>query len=147
MASPAQIAANRRNALLSTGPRTAAGKARSGANALKHGLRSSLERNASMVEEIEALTIEIARLAKKPREAARSIAEHQLMIERIQQTRTNVINHYIERLSRDDPDVVSPQARMAMATAMAIPEIAPLDDYERRALSRLRRASGNFKES
>ena len=38
MATPAQIAANRRNALKSTGPRTAAGKAASGRNALTHGL-------------------------------------------------------------------------------------------------------------
>ena len=37
-ASPAQIAANRANALLSTGPRTAEGQARSSANALKTGL-------------------------------------------------------------------------------------------------------------
>jgi len=36
--SPARLAANRRNALKSTGPRTAAGKERSRANAVKHGL-------------------------------------------------------------------------------------------------------------
>jgi len=36
--SPARIAANRANALASTGPRTAEGKERSRANALKHGL-------------------------------------------------------------------------------------------------------------
>ena len=35
---PARVAANRRNAARSTGPRTAAGKARSRANAIKHGL-------------------------------------------------------------------------------------------------------------
>jgi len=38
MATAAQIAANRRNALRSTGPRTAAGKAVSCRNALRHGL-------------------------------------------------------------------------------------------------------------
>jgi len=36
--SPARLAANRANALKSTGPRTAAGKERSRANAVKHGL-------------------------------------------------------------------------------------------------------------
>jgi hypothetical protein len=38
MASERQIRANRRNALKSTGPRTAAGKAASARNALRHGL-------------------------------------------------------------------------------------------------------------
>ena len=38
MATPAQIAANRANALKSTGPRTAEGKQRSSLSALKHGL-------------------------------------------------------------------------------------------------------------
>lgn len=38
MATPAQIAANRANAALSTGPRTEAGKARSRYNGLRHGL-------------------------------------------------------------------------------------------------------------
>ena len=38
MATPAQIAANRLNALKSTGPRTAEGRAASSLNALKSGL-------------------------------------------------------------------------------------------------------------
>lgn len=38
MATEKQIAANRRNALKSTGPRTPEGKARSRWNALKHGI-------------------------------------------------------------------------------------------------------------
>src|SRR6185369_8335723 len=40
MASPEQIEANQANALMSTGPRTAAGKARASRNARKHGLLS-----------------------------------------------------------------------------------------------------------
>src|SRR5581483_7383069 len=41
MRTAAQIAASRRNALRSTGPRTAAGKAICRRNALKHGLRAN----------------------------------------------------------------------------------------------------------
>src|SRR5438105_13252341 len=40
MSSPAQAAASAANALLSTGPRTDAGKVRSSRNAVKHGLTS-----------------------------------------------------------------------------------------------------------
>ena len=40
--SPAKLAANRSNALQSTGPRTPAGKARSSKNALRHGVYSVL---------------------------------------------------------------------------------------------------------
>jgi len=40
MATKRQIAANKKNAKLSTGPRTERGKARSSRNSLKHGLLS-----------------------------------------------------------------------------------------------------------
>ena len=140
MASPAQIAANRRNATHSTGPRSATGKARSRGNALKHGLRAPLDRNASIVEEVEALMTDIARLVKKPREAVRHIAEQQIKIMRVQQTRTDIINRYLERLARDDPEGFDSQARVAMAIAAATPEIAALEDYERRESSKLRKA-------
>jgi hypothetical protein len=146
MASPAQLAANRRNALHSTGPRTNTGKSRSRGNAFKHGLRASLERNASIVEEVEALAADIARLTKKQRETVHPIAEQQTKIMRIQQTRAKIINRYIERLVRDDPESFNSQARVAMASAAAVSEIAPLEDYERRALSRLRKALRIFEE-
>jgi hypothetical protein len=56
MATQAQIQANRRNALRSTGPRTAAGKRRVSRNAVKHGLRSkSAEIPARDSEEFHAL--------------------------------------------------------------------------------------------
>lgn len=54
MASERQIAANRRNAAKSTGPRSAGGKQRSRQNAVRHGL-FSLATRISALEEIEAL--------------------------------------------------------------------------------------------
>ncbi len=52
MASERQIAANRRNALLSSGPRTQAGKRASSRNSLSHGL-SATENNDNLDGEIE----------------------------------------------------------------------------------------------
>src|SRR4051812_17110843 len=42
MSTPTQIDANRKNASLSTGPKTPSGKARSSRNAARHGFRSEL---------------------------------------------------------------------------------------------------------
>jgi hypothetical protein len=55
MASERQIAANRRNALKSTGPRTTAGKLRASANALRHGLAASPLRQHALFPEIKVM--------------------------------------------------------------------------------------------
>lgn len=57
MSSPRRISANRKNAVHSTGPKTAAGKRAVAGNALRHGLSvpASLEGSAPWVQEIEAL--------------------------------------------------------------------------------------------
>ena len=52
MASEKQIAANRRNALLSSGPRTLAGKRASSRNSLRHGLTA--RNNDNLSGEIES---------------------------------------------------------------------------------------------
>jgi hypothetical protein len=61
-----QIRANRRNALLSTGPRTRDGKARSRLNATQHGLAAELVDNRGMEE--DALAAEI--LSNLPKRGA-----------------------------------------------------------------------------
>jgi hypothetical protein len=55
MTSAAKIAANRRNAQRSTGPRSAAGKARSRYNALQHRLNVPVQYDQTTADEIENL--------------------------------------------------------------------------------------------
>jgi hypothetical protein len=59
MASERQIAANRRNAAKSTGPRSSAGKKRTAQNAVRHGLFSVPTRYSALAE-VEALAHALA---------------------------------------------------------------------------------------
>ena len=60
MASEGQIAANRRNARKSTGPRSGAGKKRASHNAHRHGLTSSIASTAAFAKQLDKLVREIA---------------------------------------------------------------------------------------
>src|SRR5882724_10564135 len=56
-----KCAANRRNARASTGPRTAAGKARVARNARRHGLNVAVAADPVLAREVEALAQAICR--------------------------------------------------------------------------------------
>src|SRR6266576_6598544 len=60
MATDRQIAANRRNGALSRGPKTAAGKARSSRNALKHGLAIPITRDRATAQKIRRAAQQMA---------------------------------------------------------------------------------------
>ena len=63
MASERQIAANRRNAQKSTGPRSEAGKKRAGRNSYRHGLAAGVGHSGKFTAEIDTLASEIAAAA------------------------------------------------------------------------------------
>ena len=85
----ARTLANRRNARASTGPRTAAGKARVGKNALRHGLAIPVALNPALADEIEHLARLIAGQGANRGllERARSIAEAQVDLLRVRRAR------------------------------------------------------------
>jgi hypothetical protein len=60
MATEKQIVANRANALRSTGPKSAAGRARSGRNAFRHGLSFPMEMDADVSAKLDALVAALA---------------------------------------------------------------------------------------
>jgi hypothetical protein len=142
MATDSQIAANRRNGALSRGPKTAAGKARSSRNALKHGLAIPITRD---------------RAARKIRRAARQIApsavgdairnaqiaaEANFELARVRAAFEVVVARMsISHMSNAGPgDTCSAGSGECAAPIRTLAELDKLDRYERRAFSRRRRA-------
>jgi hypothetical protein len=149
MASHRQITANRRNAQRSTGPRTAAAKARTARNARWHGLAIPLARDPAASVEVERLAAALVGGSPNPArvEQARIAAEAEFELRRVRAHRKSVLNRRSAELAarRDDGNECSEpptfdRSVQASAFAAALPELESLARYERRALSRRRRA-------
>jgi hypothetical protein len=94
VATEKQIAANRRNALRSTGPRTPLGKARSRGNGIRHGLLSKAMADPALVAGAQQLAIRIAREHGQPDHCveAHTVAEAELSILQARAIRTRLLN-------------------------------------------------------
>src|ERR1700681_4716977 len=103
MTSERKKAANRRNAMRSTGPRTVAGKDQSRRNAFRHGLSIQLIANDAITAQIEELTDKFAAAAPGPRELVRSVAEAHFVWVLVQQVKLEKLNRDVQqRLSSGD---------------------------------------------
>ena len=93
MASERQIAANRRNARKSTGPRSGAGKKRASGNAYRHGLTLSITSTAAFAKELDSLVREIAGDTEDPitLEHARAVAQADLELARVRRAKVALI--------------------------------------------------------
>jgi hypothetical protein len=93
MASERQIAANRRNARKSTGPRSGAGKTRASRNAYRHGLTLSITSTAEYAKQLETLVRKIAGDTKDAvkLERARAIAQAELELARVRRAKVALI--------------------------------------------------------
>lgn len=171
MTNERQQSANRANAKASTGPKTTAGKARAGANSLRHGLAISVLGDAQWAPKVETLARRIAgeNADTELLALARRIGEAQIELMRMRAYRRRVIEqayadpHFrtkwqqqidrkIEslfirgkcvgdaaaleiRAAMGDEPVTGERKRVEIFSVMA-QELAALDRYERRALSR-----------
>ena|ERR1043166_5388536 len=135
MTSPERIAANRRNARASTGPRTAAGKRKVAANALRHGLAASVP-DCAMTAMAARIATALAGEQSSPgrRALIAPIAEAQAEIWRARTARAALINLATANLPGDA------EQREAEAIAQSVLELMRLDVYERRAMARRKRA-------
>jgi hypothetical protein len=125
-----QILANRRNAALSRGPNTAAGKARSRLNALRHGFAAKLAMPLSQDIETLAQAL-VAEFGEGFTADARKAAEAQIDLLRVRAVRLNLLDRTEACASSrgSDQQVVS-----------SVSELQRLDRYERRAFSKRRKA-------
>ena len=136
MASPQRIAANRRNARRSTGPRTATGKARAKRNAWQHGLAARLPCTDAVGSDVERLALAIAGPDPDPCRLhfANIAANAQLELRRIHAVRLSLLAARPHGSTASDAEQESP---VPAATLLNLPR---LDRYERRVLSRRNRA-------
>ena len=93
MASEQQIAANRRNARNSIGPRSGAGKKRASRNAYRHGLTLSVISTTAVAKQLDKLVRKIAGDSKDAMvlERARAIAQAELDLARVRRAKVALI--------------------------------------------------------
>jgi len=134
--------ANRANASRSTGPKTQAGKARTSRNALRHGLNLPLPLD-EYGPELSALTERLQ--AGDPAKAAnaRQAAIAQLQLERVRRAKALVLLEGAERAR--EADVASAAGsdagdEISLALVDRLARLLTLDGYERKALSRRKKA-------
>ena len=142
MTSPAKIAANRRNARRSTGPRSAAGKARARRNAFRHGLATPASLDRAAMDRIDGLVFALTRDFSPQREfeLATLAAEAQAEIERVRQAKVSMVNRACAHLRDEGGRLSSAGERAAMAFAGKTEILMACERYERRAISRRNRA-------
>jgi hypothetical protein len=138
-----QVAANRRNARRSTGPRSRGGKERASRNSHRHGLTAPPTTTQEHARRVENLARKIAADATDVvvLDYARAAAEAEFGIARVRQTKVALIERMFAFGELELPAPVDAAAtmpsgeadRLTEAVRRALPELLKLDRYERRA--------------
>jgi hypothetical protein len=136
-----KLRANQENARASTGPKSAAGKARAAGNARRHGLAVPIWSDRALVANADALTHDIAGSGASVQllELSRPVAEAQIEVIRVSQSRRDLFNALLSK-RLEGPE------EFAQALSDIAKQIDTIDRYEKRSLSRRKsaiRAFGN----
>jgi hypothetical protein len=145
MTSAAKVEANRRNARRSTGPRSKAGKARVARNAFKHGLSVPIDADdfhAEREELVEAFESEFQ--SAKDSEAFLRVVEGQAELLRVRRYKTELVNRAAAHLKTSYSDI---EECVAVGFGQKAKLLQAFDRYERRALSKRRRALSKLKRA
>lgn len=132
MASEKQIAANRRNAMRSTGPKSRLGKFRSSRNALRHGFSLGRALDPASLRRVNFLKRKLlgADANEDMDRAAEEFARAQVHISRIRKTQSKALAELAKAPESDQ--------------AQAIRRLGALDRYERYAFTMRERAQRIF---
>ena len=143
MASEHQRRANRKNARRSTGPQTAVGKANAAQNSFRHGLAADIRNNSTCNKDIETLAQHywVETLNRHRFLDARTAAEAQFAINRVRQARVALIeNAAVDHETNSCVTGTDHDGQVFSAISRVADKLRQLDHYERRALSRRKRA-------
>jgi hypothetical protein len=142
MTSDRKIAANRRNSQQSTGPRSVQAKQRIRRNALRHGFRAVALRSPATSAEVDRLATAICGKDAHPadREQALTIAESELILMRVRAARVDVIEQMLPIAGTQEPEGTRSAPHEPANNLSRLKQLMTLDGYERRALSRRKRA-------
>jgi hypothetical protein len=163
MVTARQIAADRRNARRSTGPRSHAARKRSSRNSFRHGLAAGITTNAERIKHVERSARKIAGATTDivTLEWARTVAQAEYDLAQVRRVKAAVMSRVMllpgfeTREASQSPDrqtsgeaerVEIPGRRAsspddtADAIQMALSELIRLDRYERRTAARRARA-------
>ncbi len=149
-----RLRANRANARRSTGPTSAAGKARAAQNARRHGLSQDVLADPALGQDVEDLAQRIAHEAHRPDliDLARRIAKAQMDVQRIRQFRQESMQAAVAGPGaghagdgqESAPTRVLGADELAVALAPLTKGLKGVDRYLRRALSRRKFAMRDF---
>lgn len=126
MASERQIAANRRNAKKSSGPRSADGKARSRRNALCHGLSIASRAIPAFQQDVMLLARALSPAGEDIGDAALVAADAEIDLLRIRKYRAALIEE--------------PRGQAGLVSFDLADKLDVLERYERRAFARRNKA-------
>jgi hypothetical protein len=144
MTSPRKIAANRKNARRSTGPRTRRGKLRVRGNAFRHGLATTVSSDPALTDEIERLAKGLAGETRSAtrRATAHAAAEAEIELRRVRRhrammLRTEIVMEKLET-AKAGGNVHDPAIK-SQAMVRVFDRLQRLERYIRRATSRRNR--------